>query len=179
MNLMIRVATTTDASNLAALSIQVWLHTYAKSGLRSALSDYVLAEYTSEKIAERLGDESQVFIVYEEKAHLVGYVRLLLDSPCPTDPSSRAEIATLYVQEHFIGRGIGSKLLEYSFDFCSKRGINGVWLSVNHQNARAISFYDKRQFRRNGSIFFHLENEQYENFILYRPIALATASVPS
>lgn len=141
MNLMIRAATVADASNLAALSIQVWLHTYAKSGLRNALSDYVLAEYTPEKIAERLSDENQVFIVYEQNAHLVGYLRQLLDSPCPTDPSSRAEIATLYVQEHFLRRGIGSKLLEYTFDFCSKHGINGVWLSVNHENARAISFY--------------------------------------
>lgn len=177
MNLMIRAATVADASNLAALSIQVWLHTYAKSGLRNALSDYVLAEYTPEKIAERLGDENQVFIVYEQNAHLVGYLRLLFDSSCPTDPSSRAEIATLYVQEHFLRRGIGSKLLEYTFDFCSKHGINGVWLSVNHENARAISFYEKHQFQRNGSIFFHLEDEQHENFILCKPIALATAGV--
>jgi ribosomal protein S18 acetylase RimI-like enzyme len=177
MDLMIRVATAADASNLSALSIQVWLHTYAKSGLRSALSDYVLAEYTPEKITERLGDENQVFMVYEQNAHLVGYLRLLLDSPCPTDPSSRVEIATLYVQEHFIGRGIGSKLLAYTFDFCGKRGLNGVWLSVNHENARAISFYDKHQFQRSGSIFFHLENEQHENFILCKPTALATASV--
>jgi hypothetical protein len=59
---MIRGATTTDASNIAALSIQVWLHTYAKSGLRNALSDYVLAEYTPEKIAERLRDKDQVFL---------------------------------------------------------------------------------------------------------------------
>jgi diamine N-acetyltransferase len=172
---MIRVATAIDANNLAALSIQVWLHTYAKTGLRSALSDYVLAEYTPEKIAERLGDENQVFMVYEQDAHLVGYLRLLLDSPCPTDPNSRVEIATLYVQEHFIGRGIGSNLLEYTFDFCSKHGINGVWLSVNHENARAISFYDRHQFQRNGSIFFHLENEQHENFVLYKPVPMHLA----
>jgi len=177
MNLMIRAATAADASNLAALSVQVWLHTYAKCGLRSALSDYVLAEYTPEKIAERLSDENQVFIVYEQNAHLVGYLRLLLDSPCPTDPSFRAEIATLYVQEHFIGRGIGSKLLEYTLDFCSKHEINGVWLSVNHENARAISFYDKHQFQRNGSIFFHLENEQHENFVLYKPVAARVAEI--
>jgi ribosomal protein S18 acetylase RimI-like enzyme len=126
-----------------------------------------------------LGDENQVFMVYERDAHLVGYLRLLLDSPCPTDPSSRVEIATLYVQEHFIGRGIGSKLLESAFDFCSKHGINGVWLSVDHENARAISFYDKHQFKGNGSIFFRLGSEQHENFILYKPLALAAASVPS
>jgi ribosomal protein S18 acetylase RimI-like enzyme len=167
---MIRVATTTDAGNIAALSIQVWLHTYAKSGLRSALSDYVLAEYTPERMAARLKNRDQVFIVYEQDAHLVGYLRLLLDSPCPTDPGTPVEIATLYVQEHFIGRGIGSELLHHTLDFCAKRGVSRIWLSVNHENARAIRFYEKHQFRRNGSIYFHLENEQHENFVLYLPI---------
>lgn len=165
---MIRVATTADASNLAALSIQVWLHTYAKSGLRSALSDYVLAEYSPEKLTARLADENQVFFVFEENGHLVGYLRRLLDSPCPTDPTPHVEIATLYVQEHFIGRRIGSKLLDHASAFCADRGINRVWLSVNHENFPAIRFYEKHQFHRNGSIFFHLENEQHENFILYK-----------
>ena len=109
-------------------------------------------------------------MLYEQDAHLVGYLRLLLDSPCPADPSSRVEIAALYVQEHFIGRGIGSKLLEYTFDFCNMHGVNGVWLSVNHENDRAISFYENHQFRRKGSIFFHLENEQNEILVLYKPI---------
>jgi len=172
---MIRVATVADASNLAALSIQVWLHTYAKSGLRGALSDYVLAEYTPEKISRCLRDENQVFIVHEKNAHLVGYLRLLLDSPCPTDPNSRIEIATLYVQEHFIGRGVGSELLEYILEFCRKREIPAVWLSVNHENVRAISFYEKHRFQRNGSIFFHLENEQHENFVLYKPVVVHLA----
>jgi ribosomal protein S18 acetylase RimI-like enzyme len=166
---MIRGATTADASNLAALSIQVWLHTYARSGLRSALSDYVLAEYTAEKMAECLKDQEQVFIVYEQNAHLVGYLRLHLNSPCPNDPNSSVEIATLYVQEHFIGRRIGSELLNHTLDFCGQCGISRVWLSVNHENDRAIRFYEKHQFQRSGSIFFHLENEQHENFVLYKP----------
>jgi diamine N-acetyltransferase len=120
-------------------------------------------------MAEGLRDKDQVFLVYEQHAHLVGYLRLLLDSPCPNDPNSSVEIATLYVQEHFIGRGIGSKLLNHTLDFCGQCGIRRVWLSVNHENARAIRFYEKHQFQRSGSIFFHLENEQHENFVLYKP----------
>jgi ribosomal protein S18 acetylase RimI-like enzyme len=170
---MIRVARTSDASNLAALSIQVWLHTYAKAGLRAALSDYVLAEYTTDKMASRLSEKAQIFFVYEENAHLVGYLRLLLHSPCPTDPGSHVEIATLYVQEHFIGRGIGSALLDHALEYCRKLGIGTVWLSVNHENTPAIRFYAKHRFQRNGTIFFHLENEDHENFVLCKPLAMS------
>ncbi|MBF9232421.1 GNAT family N-acetyltransferase [Microvirga alba] len=172
---MIRIATTSDASNLAALSIQVWLHTYAKSGLRNALSDYVLAEFTPEKIAASVNDENQVFVVYEENAHLLGYLRLILNSPIPSDPESRVEIAKLYVQEHFVGRGIGSALLKYALAYCDKLGITSVWLAVNHENTNALRFYEQHAFLRNGSTFFHLENEQHENFILSKLIALSAS----
>ncbi len=168
---MIREATLTDASNLAALSIQVWLHTYAKAGLRNALSDYVLSEFTVQRLATSLADDNELFLVCEENAHLVGYLRLLLNSPSPADAQARVEIARLYVQEHFLGKGIGSALLEHLYAYCGRIGISGVWLAVNHENTRAIRFYERHRFERRGSTFFHLENERHENFILYKPIA--------
>jgi ribosomal protein S18 acetylase RimI-like enzyme len=164
------VSTNTSAAGFGSRKAARYRAAYAKSGLRIALSDYALAEYTPERMAARLKNRDQVFIVYEQDAHLVGYLRLLLDSPYPTDPGTPVEIATLYIQEHFIGRGIGSELLHHTLDFCAKRGVSRIWLSVNHENARAIRFYEKHQFRRNGSIYFHLENEQHENFVLYLPI---------
>ncbi|MCB8819777.1 GNAT family N-acetyltransferase [Microvirga rosea] len=167
---MIRVATAADAGNLAALSVQVWLHTYAKQGLRSALSDYVLEEFTAQKLAASIDDKNQVFFVYEENAHLVGYLRLLLNSPSPTDPEARVEIARLYVQEHFLRRGIGRALLQHMYAYCARFEIPGVWLAVNHENTRAIRFYEQHRFERTGSAFFHLDNERHENFILYKPV---------
>jgi ribosomal protein S18 acetylase RimI-like enzyme len=169
---MIRVATAADASNLAALSIQVWLHTYAKQGLRNALSDYVLAEFTPQRLGASVADENQVLLVYEENAHLIGYLRLNLDSPSPADPEARVEMVRLYVQEHFLGRGIGSALLKHMYAHCREHGIPDVWLAVNHENTKAIGFYERHRFERTGSTFFHLENEQHENFILYKPVPL-------
>jgi ribosomal protein S18 acetylase RimI-like enzyme len=165
---MIRAAEVTDANNLAALSIQVWLHTYAKHGLRKALSDYVLAEFTPQRLAASLADESQVFLVYVENAHLVGYLRLDLNSLSPVNPEARVEIVRLYVQEHFLGRGIGRSLLEHTYAHCRKHGIPDVWLAVNHENLRAIRFYEQHCFERAGSTLFHLDNEQHENFIFYK-----------
>ena len=81
-----REATAADAVNLAALSIQVWLHTYAKSAVRTALSSYVLAEFTERNFAEALDATHQLFVVCEEGSHLVGYVRLDFEAPCPSAP---------------------------------------------------------------------------------------------
>jgi len=43
-----------------------------------------------------------------------------------------------------------------------------VWLSINYVNARARRFYEKPQFQGRSSIFFHLENEQHENSVLFK-----------
>jgi ribosomal protein S18 acetylase RimI-like enzyme len=167
---MIRAATIADSNNLAALSIQVWLHTYAKHGLRKALSEYALAEFTPQRLAASVADESQVFLVCEENDHLVGYLRLDLNSPSPIAPRTRVEIVRLYVQEHFLGRGIGRSLLEHMYARCRTHGIPDVWLAVNHENLRAIAFYERHCFVRTGSTLFHLENEQHENFIFYKTV---------
>lgn len=56
MDLRYGLAGPTDAANLAALSIEVWLHTYARDGIRQAFSDYVLREFTAERFAAHIAD---------------------------------------------------------------------------------------------------------------------------
>jgi hypothetical protein len=46
-----RMACLADVQNLAALTIQVWLHTYAKDGVHHDISAYVLIEFTPKKFA--------------------------------------------------------------------------------------------------------------------------------
>lgn len=165
MTPILREARPDDAANLAALSIQVWLHTYAKSGIRPIFSSYVLTEFTVENFTRLLESNEHLFILCEIDAHLVGFVRLNLNAPCPSEPHSLTEIATLYVQEHFLRRGIGTSLLERALRVCDERGFDKVWLSVNRENLNAIKFYEAQHFTPNGSQYFELGDERHENHI--------------
>lgn len=165
-----RPAAMGDAANLAALSAQVWLHTYARSGLRHALSNYVLTELTEGKFLDGLQNDRQMFIVCETDVHLVGYIRLDFDAPCPSRIDISTEIMTLYVQAHFLRRGIGAGLLEQALAVCRQRGISDVWLMANHENATAIAFYQRHGFQHSGSKLFELGSERHENFIFHRSV---------
>lgn len=167
MPLAIRQAKADDALNLAALAIQVWLHTYATTGIRKVLAEYVLSEYTQAHFLERTADPAHLLLVAEADNHLVGYADLAFASPCATAPDLRTELATLYIQEHFTGRGIGGRFLEACASEARRRcGDPGFWLSVYHLNARAIAFYRKHGFEAHGSFFFEFGGERHENFIL-------------
>jgi ribosomal protein S18 acetylase RimI-like enzyme len=169
------VAGVADAANLAALSIEVWLHTYARDGIRQAFSDYVLREFAAARFAEHLSDSRQTVVKCERDGHLLGYLRMAFDAPCPTMPELTTEIATLYVRARHARQGIGNRLLAEASDICRARGVNGFWLCVNHENAPAIRFYEAQQFQRNGSNYFELGAERHENFVLWREVMPSVA----
>lgn len=173
MDLRYGLAGPTDAANLAALSIEVWLHTYARDGIRQAFSDYVLREFTSARFEAHIADPRQVIVTCGRGPYLLGYLRLDFEAACPTVPGLRGEIATLYVRARHAREGIGTGLLAEASDLCRARGLEAFWLAVNHENAPAIRFYEAQGFRRHGSRDFELEGERHENFIMTRRLAVA------
>lgn len=167
--MLIRPARSEDAQNLAALAIQVWLHTYATEGLRDALSGYVLAEFTPEAFRTRMEDPRRLLLVTEHNDHLVAYAELDFEAPREDVPGISTELATLYVQEHFAGQGLGKRLLEACAEEARRRtGSPAYWLSVYHGNANAIAFYRKQGFTERGAFDFELDGERHRNLVMAR-----------
>lgn len=164
--LNIRSATSSDAANIAALAMQVWLHTYSREGIRQEISEFVFAEFTPPIIAKLIQDPAKTVLVACDNQHLLGYAVLQHGSVCPSDQELKNELATLYVHTHFAGQGIGTALLKA----CSEQGFlldgsRAIWLKTWHRNSKAIAFYLKQGYTQIGSTFFQLGNEQHENFV--------------
>ena len=51
---VIRSAVAQDAEQIAALGMQVWLHTYATAGVSREMAQYVLKEFTAAKRERRV-----------------------------------------------------------------------------------------------------------------------------
>jgi ribosomal protein S18 acetylase RimI-like enzyme len=158
-----RTASLADVQNLAALTIQVWLHTYAKDGIRHDISAYVLGEFTPKKFAALINNPQYRLLIAENKGHLIAYAMLDLAASNADFPS--AELKTFYVQEAFTGQGIGKQLLAYV-----ERNLNqqAYWLSVNSNNTRAIAFYAHQAFVQHGVTYFEFGGNQYENKVLVK-----------
>jgi ribosomal protein S18 acetylase RimI-like enzyme len=166
---IIRAAVAADACSLAALATQVFLHTYATQGISSVIAAHVQSEFTPQKFAVWLGSEATQIVVAEQDAHLLGYARIEFGAVCPERSGSTAELATLYVQEHFAGRGVGSALLAQAQRLASQRTQQALWLTVNAQNARAIAFYAAHAYSKIGTAWFVLGGERHENHVLLAP----------
>jgi len=166
----IRPATADDAPALAALSIQVWLSTYATEGVNDLLARYVLDEFTPSRFITWMHDASTALLVAEADAGLTGYARLRFGAPQALAPLVDTELCTLYVQEPFTRAGVGSALLDQARTTVRARtGGDAMWLTVNARNRRACDFYEKHGFAAKGTSWFVLGEDRHENHVLGCP----------
>jgi diamine N-acetyltransferase len=171
-SLAIRTGGLEDADCLAVLATQVWLHTYATDGISDEISKYVLSELTPAKFIEFMQAPSRCIFVAAQGENLVGLAVVKCDAPCPADGNpSTAELQTLYVQEYFIGKGIGASLLRAAESWARERAGCSLWLTVNARNSRAISFYLRHAYAKIGTAYFVLGTGRYENHVLVGPDA--------
>jgi ribosomal protein S18 acetylase RimI-like enzyme len=165
----IRPGQANDTNAIAVLANQVWLHTYATTGITTDIANYVLAELTPRKYQEILQDPTSQLLVAEHGHNLVGFAVVKLGTPCPSGAHTTAELQTLYVQAHFLGSGIGKSLLRAAEAWARARSGTALWLMVNAQNARAIAFYQHLGYTNVGTTYFALGEGRYENHVLIGP----------
>lgn len=166
----IRLAKLSDASSLAAISLEVWLGTYIREGVNAFFAEYALSEFTTARFKTILNDKSETLWVSENSVGIDGYLRITENKPSPATGCSDTEITTLYVQPRHQGQNIGKRLLSQGLSYCATQNIKAPWLAVNAENTRAIEFYQKHGFSDVGETHFHIQDQAYLNRILtYRP----------
>jgi diamine N-acetyltransferase len=163
---MIRKAEERDASSMAAVSIEVWLNTYLRQGVSAFFADYVLSEFTAQKLRNAIADPDLAIWVSENRIGIDGFVTVCSTATPPLASCSRLEIATLYVQPRHQASGRGAALLHCALDHCRRMGGESAWLKVNAENGRAINLYLRHGFVRVGTTHFVIADRAYENHVM-------------
>jgi ribosomal protein S18 acetylase RimI-like enzyme len=159
---VIRPASAIDAAAIAALSIEVWVSTYIKRGMTHEFAEYVLSEFTVERIGVAIGSADEQILVSENVEGIDGYIRVSGGRDAPVTGCGSVEISTLYVQPRHQGQGVGAALARSAIDL----GHDSLWLKVNSENLAAIGFYSALGFRRVGVTQFRLGDAEYENEVM-------------
>ncbi|SFO09691.1 Ribosomal protein S18 acetylase RimI [Cohaesibacter marisflavi] len=172
----IRVAKQDDAGALAALSIEVWLHTYCRPGIPPVFAAYAQETFTPDNMAALIADKDQHLLVdgvdYAGQEGLRGYLRWSCPSKRPLPACPAAEIDTLYVRERHKGQGIGTTLLEASYADMRKAGHDAAFLVVNAENEEAVSYYLRKGFKTLGESWFEIEDGRYLNFVMQKEFGI-------
>lgn len=152
-----------DASSIAALSIEVWIGTYLKRGISAFFADYVLEEFTSAKAERLISDPNEFILVSENDEGIDGFIRVSSERRAPVTGCSDTEISTFYVQPRHHGKGVGKRLLNAGLRHCRETGSESVWLATNSENTPAIAFYLAQGFEHVGETHFRIKEQAYLN----------------
>ena len=96
--------------------------------------------------AKKLFERSVTFEAWRDD-RLIGLIAAYLSS----GDIRSAFITNISVTKEFTGRGIASRLLRNCIAHCTKNSYFVINLEVNRNNSRAISFYEKHQFKQSGA----------------------------
>ncbi|WP_316861473.1 N-acetyltransferase [uncultured Cohaesibacter sp.] len=171
---MVREARPEDASALAGLCIEVWLHTYCRPGIPSNFADYALATYSKANLACLIQDPDAHLLVETvdypdaKQEGLRGLLHWSDKISPPLDRCPAAEIVTLYVRDRHKGQGIGSALLSASYREMQEAGHRSAFLSVNAENVPAAAFYLHLGFEEIGETHFEIDGGRYRNLVLQK-----------
>lgn len=168
--ILYRPALIGDSRKLSILFKQVYIQTYGIEGVSDEFANFIVLQFSVERIERILIENPDSLIVAVYKNNLVGVAEVEFSKKCPIEGIIAAELNKLYILEWFCGSGIGQRLLELAEEVAAKRGEEQMWLWVLASNTRAVNFYEKHHYTWIGNASFQMETNKYENKVLLKDL---------
>lgn len=146
MSTVTRLATITDAEELAALLAEI-------------MADHDLAAPPLAQLADAaravIGGATTEFLVAEAAGQIVGCLQLVERFSTWTN-SRYGYVEDFVTSAAARNQGVGALLIEHARRLAAERGWDRIDLDVEEGN-RAISFYQRQGFHRTGYTIYRLE----------------------
>jgi ribosomal protein S18 acetylase RimI-like enzyme len=160
----LRAGAQPDAATVAALSVQVFLDTYATDGIRPDLAREALREYSEQAFLARLSAPGRRFVLAEEQTALLGFAELDCDArQAPIVGLRGVELVRLYVQPQAQRSGVGTALVKEAEKIARSAPAPALWLTVWENNAPALAFYARGGYADVGTTVHAFEGREYGN----------------
>lgn len=166
MTIEIRTAGKKDAALIADLSRKTFYDTFAPHNTAADMEKFMAEQFTGEKLMAEVGTPENTFLLANVAEKPAGYACL---REWKGDPA-KIEIARLYADVEFIGKGIGKALMQACIGLAEQRGKKTVTLGVWDKNERAIAFYAAWGFEKVGQHDFVLGSDVQQDWIMQKQL---------
>jgi GNAT superfamily N-acetyltransferase len=170
--LNIRYGKAEDAQMLADIGAETFYDAYVPDIPAQHVADFVAAIFSPEIQSAELADPATTFLIAEIGKETAGYAMLSENASPEALAGKRAiKLPRIYLRQIFIGRGVGSALMQACIDEAERRGFEAIWLGVWNQNVRAQVFYRKWGFEQFGIEDFQFGEEIQTDLLFFRPLS--------
>jgi len=165
-------AITADHQLLARLGEQTFRESHGHSAPQKDIDNYASEKFSDDAMLKELSDpENNYHIIYYNNEP-AGFSKIILNAAHPLIKMTNVtKLERLYLLERFHRSKLGSTLFEFNVSYSRSNGQSGMWLYVWKENAKAIQFYLKHNFKVIGSYDFRLSpthtNPNHQMFLEY------------
>ena len=136
-----RQATLDDVERMKQLGVQGWETTYSNFVHDHNRRTYLNGDFWSlERLREVVADPDAINLVAEQNGTIAGFINT------EKLEDGRYEITRLYVDSAARGSGVGSRLIELTFEELKRRGVNEVLVNAFGDNHAGRRFYERHGF---------------------------------
>ncbi len=169
--LSIRSVKRTEVSELCEISLHTFKDTYEALNDPNEFKAYLEKYFNIDEIERQLDASDSYFFFVETAQEIVAYYKLNINSLQTEDKGEDfAEIERIYVLPKYKRQGIGQKMVEHACQKAIELGKRKLWLGVWEKNDKAIAFYQKMGFFRNGTHTFVIGNEKQLDYIMEKDL---------
>lgn len=167
----IRLATPADNGLLAELGERTFANTFGPDNTPEDMAAYLAASFTPQRLSQKLANPNTFFLIAEMDSGVVGYAELELGPPPVAIQSQRPiQIDRIYADIPWIGKGVGSALMQACLQLARAQNCDAVWLSVWERNPHAVAFYRRWGFEVAGDLTFKLGSDLQHDFLMVRNV---------
>lgn len=167
MSIMIKKCTIEDLKALKDISIQTFDDTFRAKNKPENVDAYLKNTFQVSLLEKELKhSESEFYFIFYDN-QVAGYLKLnTFDAQTEQMGHDSLEIERLYLLSSFQKKGLGDKLMNFSFSRAKELNKRSIWLGVWEKNANAIAFYKKYGFEKVDAHFFYMGDEEQVDWIL-------------
>jgi ribosomal protein S18 acetylase RimI-like enzyme len=161
-----------DAAALTRAAAAFFVDTFGAANRPEDMQVYVAGAFSEARQRAELADGSnRILLATTPDGEIAGYAHLRLgavpaDAAAPDEGTPAVEIARLYTDRRWHGRGLGAHLMARALNGAREWRAATVWLGVWEQNARAIAFYQKQGFEIIGEQQFMLGSDRQRDLVM-------------
>ena len=171
MGLTIRKATSADAQVLSDLALKIFIDTFGPRNTPEDLEIHRKKSYSREIQLSEINDPSLIYLIAEVEGSAAGFA--MIGQPRSESCSKfekPIELFRFYVDKAWHGKGIAQPLMRECENIARALGGKTICLSVWLENPRAIRFYEKIGFRKEGTQPYILGNDVQTDWVMARDV---------
>ncbi|ORY72994.1 acetyltransferase [Neocallimastix californiae] len=170
-DIVIRKAELKDVPHLKEVCRRTFFETFADQNTPEDMEKYLETNFNENQITKELNTPGSQFYLAFLQNKPVAYIKLNVgEAQTEEQGEDSMEIQRIYVVLDCKGYRIGSLLMKQAEEEAHRLCCTRIWLGVWEHNYAAISFYEKRGYRRFGEHVFVLGTDAQTDYLMEKKL---------